>query len=115
MQDLRHLGLGDRKLERSQKSGLKFDPNFLKLGFQKITRAPEISCDFTKSEFEVCEFHLSWCITSQVTAGECCDDHLPSALEVAGQEAASVRQHEERQIRATAEKLRLETKELKRK
>ena len=38
-----------------------------------------------------------------------------SALEVAGQEAASVRQHEERQMRATAEKLRLETKELKRK
>ena len=40
---------------------------------------------------------------------------LFSALEVAGQEAASVRQHEERQMRATAEKLRLETKELKRK
>ena len=38
-----------------------------------------------------------------------------SALEVAGQEAASVRQHEERQMRATAEKLRLQTKELKRK
>jgi hypothetical protein len=38
-----------------------------------------------------------------------------SALEVAGQEAASVRQHEERQMRAAAEKLRLATKELKRK
>merc|ERR1719424_221439 len=38
-----------------------------------------------------------------------------SALEVAEQEASSVRQHEERQMRGAAEKLRLETKELKRK
>jgi hypothetical protein len=38
-----------------------------------------------------------------------------SALEVAEQEASSVRQHEERQMRGAAENLRLETKELKRK
>lgn len=38
-----------------------------------------------------------------------------SALEAAQQEVVSVRQHEERQMRGAAEKLRLETKELKRK